>query len=310
MLRVEHQRGVALLTALLVLALASVVAWGLVSNAQRSLAAASAGARGLQARLVARGMEEFALAALARDELLSPGIDHLGEAWAGSLPPLPFDRGFVSARLSDLNGRFNLNSLVRADGSADPLAQQRFERLLLALDLPATLVAPLTDWIDPDTQSLPGGAEDLDYLRATPGYRCPNRPLRDVSELVGLAGLDAETWKRLQPMVSALPRTSVLNLNTAPWPVLAAIVPGIDAAGMERLRPDGQHWSSIDDFRRALGGLSLNLQPGQEGGLGFASGFFLATAEIEIDGAGYRFQSLLERGGAVLAVRWRQRGAD
>lgn len=302
--------GVALLTALLVLALASVLAYGLLENAQRALSAASASARGQQARLMARGLEEFALSALNRDALADPGVDHLGEAWAGMLPPLPFDRGYLRARLVDLDGRLNLNALVREDGSPDPTTQQRLERLLVTLELPAQLKFTITDWIDPDAQALAGGAEDLDYLRERPAWRCPNRALTDPAELLGVRGLDPESWQRLRPFVSTLPRGALLNLNTAPWQVLASIAPGIQADAMERLRPGGVPWRSVDDFRAALGGLNLALAPGQEVGLGVASHFFLATADIELDGAGYQFQSLLERSPGQLSVRWRQRGAE
>lgn len=302
--------GVALLTALLVLALASALAYALLDNAQRALGAASATDRGLQARLMARGLEEFALSALQRDGLMDPGVDHLGEPWAGSLPPLPFDRGFVRARVQDLDGRLNLNALVRDDGTPDPVTQQRFERLLVELALPAELKLTITDWIDPDSQALVGGAEDLDYLRERPAWRCPNRALVDPSELLGVRGLDPATWRRLRPFVATLPRANALNVNTAPWQVLAAVVPGIEADMMERLRPDGRPWRDIAGFRASLADLQLALAPGQEVGLGVGSQFFLATADVELDGAGYQFQALLERSPSGMFVRWRQRGAE
>lgn len=306
----RSQTGVALLTALLVLALASAIAYALLDNAQRALAAATASDRGLQARQMARGLEEFALSALHRDGLADPGVDHLGEPWAGSLPPLPFDRGFVRARLQDLDGRLNLNALVRDDGTPDPVTQTRFERLLVELGLPAELKLTITDWIDPDSQALAGGAEDLDYLRERPAYRCPNRALSDASELLGVRGLDPPVWQRLRPFVATLPRGNPVNLNTAPWQVLAAIVPGIEADMLERLRPGHRPWRSVDDFRAALVDQQLSLATGEEIGLEVSSRFFLATAEVELDGAGYQFQALLERSPTVLAVRWRQRGAE
>lgn len=305
----EQQRGVALLTALLVVALASVIAYGLLQSADRGMTGAQAGARGLQARLVARGLEEFALSALLRDEASSPGIDSLNEAWAGALPPLPFERGFVLAELADLDGKLNVNALVRDDGTPDPLVQKRFVRLFEQQRLPAGLLPAITDWIDPDTLSSSGGAEDPDYLRSTPGQRCPNRQLTDLSELRGVQGLDAESLRLLSRFVTALPRGAPLNLNTAPWEVLDAIVPGIDASKMQTLRPSGAAWRTIEDFRASLTSLNLQLAPGEELNLGFGSSWFVATAVVELDGASYQFQTLLERGPGVLAVRWRQRGA-
>lgn len=305
----RRQRGVALLTALLVVALAAVIAYGLLQSGQRGLHSATAGSRSLQARLVARGLEEFALSALARDLANGGQTDSLSDAWAGTLPPLPFERGFVLTRIQDLDGRFNVNTLLRADGTPDALAQKRFGRLLTQLDLPASVLPALIDWIDSDSLSQPGGAEDVDYLRDDPAWRCPNRPLVDVSELRGLAGLDEAGYRRLAPLVSTLPREHRLNLNTAPVEVLRAIVPELDPDRITQLRPNGGRWQDIDEFRRALATQNLSLPPGEEPGLGFASRWFVATATVELDGAAYPFQALLERAPGVLAVRWRQRGA-
>jgi general secretion pathway protein K len=305
----QHQRGVALLTALLVVALASVIAYGLLQAADRGLTGAQAGARGLQARLVARGLEEFAMSALLRDEAVSPGVDALGEAWAGALPPLPFERGFVLAQLSDLDGKLNINALVREDGSVDPLVQKRFLRLLERQRLPTALLPAMIDWIDADSLSSSGGAEDADYLRLNPAIRCPNRALTDISELSGLNGLDADTQRVLLRWVTAIPRSSPLNLNTAPWEVLDAIIPGLDETKLQALRPTGAAWRTIDDVRGALAALNLSLPQGEELNLGFSSRWFIATATVELDGAAYQFQTLLERAPGVLAVRWRQRGA-
>lgn len=305
----RHQRGVALLTALLVVALASVIAYGLLQAADRGMNSAQAGARGLQARLVARGLEEFALSALLRDEAATPGIDALTDPWAGNLPPLPFERGFVLAQLEDLDGKLNLNALVREDGSPDPLMQKRFQRLLERQRLPASLLPAMIDWIDPDSLSSSGGAEDGDYLRLNPALRTPNRELSDLSELRGLAGLDEEMLRQLSRWVAAVPRGGALNLNTAPWEVLDAIVPGVDPAKLDTLRPAGVVWRSAEDFRLSLRGLNLELPPGEELQLGFASRWFRATATVELDGAAYHFQTLLERAPGVLAIRWRQRGA-
>ena len=77
-----------------------------------------------------QGAEAWAADILRQDLVDSPDSDHLGEQWAIELPPLPVDGGTIVGRLEDLQGRFNLNNLVGADGKENELARRQFERLL------------------------------------------------------------------------------------------------------------------------------------------------------------------------------------
>ncbi|MBK9657525.1 MAG: type II secretion system minor pseudopilin GspK [Rhodanobacteraceae bacterium] len=178
----QGQRGVALLLALLIVALAAMIATRLFTLTGTGISRSESQARLEDAYLLSQGMEDFALALLKRDLDLGDGIDTRNDSWARPLPPLPVPGGRVGGALSDLDGRFNLNTLVR-NGARDPVAQARFARLLAALDLEPALLDAVTDWIDVDNQPSPQGAEDLDYLRADPPYRAANRPFVHVSEL-------------------------------------------------------------------------------------------------------------------------------
>lgn len=233
----SRQRGVALITVLLVVALVSVVCTGLVLRQQ--LAIRSTGNQFLvrQAQYYAEGGELLAKAILQRD--LREGdprqpLDHLGEPWANPKLNFPLDEGGeLHLRIVDLSGRFNLNSLA-AGGEATQIAQQRLRRLLGQLQLPLDYAERLQDWLDQDQDSQgAGGAEDGQYLLLQPPYRTGPGLIREVSELRLLLGMKEAEYRRLLPFVSALPLAAELNVNTASAPVLASLDDGIAPQAVE-----------------------------------------------------------------------------
>ena len=119
---------------------------------------------------VALGAEAWAADILKRDAQDSQ-TDHLGETWAQSLPPLPIDEGVgtVEGRLEDMQGRFNLNNLVFADGTTNEKAVKQLERILAMLELEPGWATAIADWIDSDIQpGFPDGAEDTVYTGLEP----------------------------------------------------------------------------------------------------------------------------------------------
>lgn len=225
----HRQRGVAILTAMLVVTVGTILAVNLMWESQldqRRTAAALAADQGL---MYAQGAEAWAADILRQDLVDSPDSDHLGEEWAIELPPLPVDGGVISGRLEDLQGRFNLNNLVAPDGAEDELARLQFERLLATLEIDPTLAGAVIDWIDPDIEiRFPTGGEDAAYASTDPPYRTPNSMVTSPSELMAVAGFDAETYARLAPYVTALPSGTTINVNTASEVVLASLSDDID----------------------------------------------------------------------------------
>ena len=69
------------------------------------------------------------------------------------MPAFPVEDGFVSGRLLDESGKFNLNNLLKADGSVDDSARRWFEKLLQRVGLPAELSQAVIDWQDADDET-------------------------------------------------------------------------------------------------------------------------------------------------------------
>ena len=108
-----RQRGVALITAVLVVAIGTMIAVNLMWRGTLDLRRAEAALAADQGLLYVQGAEAWAADILRQDLVDSPDSDNLGEVWAIELPALPVDGGTITGKLEDLQGRFNLNNLDR-----------------------------------------------------------------------------------------------------------------------------------------------------------------------------------------------------
>lgn len=310
MKRLARQRGVALLIALLVVALATVLIAGLLDRAELSLARTRNALRAEQADEYALGMEAYAVRVLQRDAEEGSPFDARGDMWSIPLPPTPVPGGTISASMTDLNGCFNLNNLM-PDAPLHGLWKTRFTRLLQVLRIDVTLVATIEDWLDANQQPSDGGAEDNAYLALDPPYRTANRTFAHVSELRLLRGVTSETYAALAPHVCALPIGSQLNLNTADVEVLRSLDVNITEEMAKRLWSDGR--ARYTDINQALAQFGEEHPPATErAGLVVTSRYFLARSFIVLDGLPFTRLSVLDRGGSGSRpqVLTRSAGAD
>jgi len=252
------ERGAALLTVLLLVAVISVMAASALERLRLSTRLA-ANAVALDA---ARGYAYAAetLATTRVTSLLSQARDRvaLTGGWSGRPFGLPIPGGSATARVTDGGNCFNLNSLVlRApDGSyaVNIESLQQLQRLARLLRVPDgdRVAAAAADWIDSDDSPLSGGAEDSDYR----GYRTAGVLMADVSELRAVRGVTPEVYRTLRPYLCTLPlaQRNVFNVNTLlpeQAPLLAMLVGeslSIEAAQGVLLRRPPNGWSSVDQM--------------------------------------------------------------
>lgn len=218
------REGIALLTALIVLAITSALAYALSADTGLAIRRTAGSASQEQAREIAAATEALA-ASLLKEALEDPNAAlHGAQRWARPYGPVEIIPGYLmEARLDDLQGRLNLNGLVNADGRPNELARRTFERLLQNVDLEPQWAPKIIDWIDTDDQPLDGGAEASRYSGLLPGYRPANRTITSTSELLALEGFDLARYRRLEPHIAALPRDAGLNLCNATGPLLDAL---------------------------------------------------------------------------------------
>src|SRR5688500_9076865 len=115
----SYQRGVAMITAILIVALATILAVHVGYQAfldQRRTVTTLAMDQGYQ---VAMGAEAWVADVLQKDARQSSKSDDYTEEWAMRLPPLPVDGGEIMGQVDDMQARFNLNSLVKFDSTTN-----------------------------------------------------------------------------------------------------------------------------------------------------------------------------------------------
>jgi len=222
-----RQRGVALITAVLIVALATMLAVKIGFDAYLDYRRAAGVYAFDQSFEVALGAEAWAADILQSDFNADKTRTHLQQKWATPLPPLPIDDGEIVGRLDDLQGRFNLNNL-RMPAAADEATRKRhladaqqFKRLLELLQIEPMWADRIVDWIDDDNvETFPDGMEDNGYSGLSPPYLAANMAITRVSELLAIKDFGLERYRKLEPYVSALPAGARINVCTAPGAVL------------------------------------------------------------------------------------------
>lgn len=287
----NKQQGVALITVLLVVAMAMVLAVAMVKSQQSLLRRSSSVFSQDQAYLYTLGAESFAKSILQddkdKDKNKTTPQDTLAETWAKKIPAFPVEGGFVQAQIEDLQGRFNVN-MIWQNEQVDMAAVAVYQRLLVALDISPMLVSPVIDWLDPD--NLPydsDGAEEDWYLRLKPAYRAANHVFVSIEELALLRGYTPEIVAKLRPYLSALPAKTTININTAADVVLVSLADNLTlnmAKDIVSKRPK-EGYGSVDNFLQLseFANLSQEEQQKIRKLIGVNSAFFSVLAESEID---------------------------
>jgi general secretion pathway protein K len=285
MKRRDEQSGVAVFTAILVVAIGTIIAVNLMWDSTLDQRRTESAVMSEQGLLYVQGAEAWAADILRQDLVDSPDSDSFADAWAFELPPLPIEGGVIVGRLEDLQGRFNLNNLVDPQGAEDELAVQQFERLLSSLGLDPRIAGYTVDWLDPDGElRFPDGAEDAVYAALDPPYRT-------ATELMAVTGMDQESFQLLEPYVTALPQGTKLNVNTASDVVLASLSDDIDismAGSLVSERAEG----AFPDIEATFGGL---IEADVFGTIDGVSEHFLFTATVTMGSTQTTMRSVLQR---------------
>ncbi len=290
-----RQAGVALITALLITVLATIVAVSMASKQHLDMRRTANVVEFDQAYLFSLGVETWAREILARDRRDNM-VDHPGESWSTILPPIEVERALVSGWIEDLQGRFNLNNLVDAAGAPREAEVIRFRRLLGALSIDERLVEAVIDWIDPGADPrFPDGAEDDTYMAMNPPYRAANSPMVHPSELLLVKGFTPEIFEIIRPHVHTLPDMTTININTATAPVLMAVVEELTESEAGQLIEDrgDEGYQSIEDFMAhpVMAERQLNIA-----GIGVASGYFMINGNVRFGRNQVNLHSLVFRG--------------
>ncbi len=319
--RVAAQAGVAIISVLLVITLATLIVSGLfwrehvtVRSVENRLALA-------QMRWIETAVLDWASVVLRVDRNSTGSVDHLGELWATPVAETVLDetvtggarisdegsKARLAGQMFDAQARMNLNNLV-IDGLPSAVNREAFERLLAIVGRPESLAGVLQARLQ------------RAYPPLLQGRRAPASalPLLKLADLRSVPGFDETTVAALEPFVIFLPKRvrlgtgeivtegSKVNVNTAPPEVLAAEIGDIDLQSARRFVEGVRQrtfFASLDVARSRFDGspvLPANL-------LSVGSDFFLVRGMVRFGRVESQSEALLYRGASRVELIWQHR---
>lgn len=258
----KHQTGVALLAALVLIMALVFILGNIFYRHQIDISQTSQALFRDQALLLAISGENWARQMLDDD---NKSVDDFGELWAQAIPAMPVDGGMINGCISDLQGRFNLNSLeaykknndltgaLASNNVSEPVI---WNHLLALLEIPVYpgRVETIIDWIDGDSNLVgSSGAEQDDYAAMMPPRMSADQMMVEPSELASVMGYEIFEVQALMPWITALPKVTTININTASDELLTAMGGDLDTQFRDAVlayRPfkdESEFWSVVDD---------------------------------------------------------------
>ena len=288
----KRQRGLAAVTALLIVAIAASTAALMLSQQSAMLDQSSMVVARAQADTYAQAGVDWARGILAEDGRKG-NLDTLDEPWAQPIAALPVERAVVSGVVVDEQGKFNLNNLGPGRTRAD---EDTFQTLLQQLGLPTTLRFAVQDWIDADADlGDSSSGEDAYYLSLARPYRAANQRMVHVDELYRIRGFDAATVAKLRPFVTALPEHTRINVNTASDQVLHAVLGDVAPERLAQLlaKRAAHPFQTVEAFARESDALVGGTAP--RDALDVGSQYFAVRVQVAQDDVQLASDALLQR---------------
>ena len=310
---IKQQQGIALITILVMVALATILA---ATIAKRQAATAESTAylmRQNQSLIYAKSAEAFFSELLVDDAENAAEVDHLQETWAQPMPAFPVEDGYVSGIIQDESGKFNLNSLVTAEGTVNENAKVWFELILKRAGLPAQLSEAVIDW--QDENEIPSGSmgAESNYYQGLPNAALPpNAKFHSVEELKLIRGFEENKYKLIESYLSAAPmQDSTVNINTASAFLLASMDEKLDVSAVQQLLDQRQanleHFSNVSELwaLEPFAQVEAAKRNVFNSLLGVQSNYFKAQIEVVLSERKRQFSSELVRRDKQIYVAYR-----
>ncbi|HYD96441.1 MAG TPA: type II secretion system minor pseudopilin GspK [Noviherbaspirillum sp.] len=305
----SRQRGVAVITALLLTTLAVTIVASLFWQQQVQVRSIENQRLQLQKQWILRGALDWTRLILREDFRTKKTVDHLGEPWAVPLAETRLDQyvdkdsasdapdAALSGGIVDAQARFNLRNLIQ-NGNVNAGELAAFTTLLTLLQVNPQL-APATAALMQSAQPKPvsGSGTGTPPAPAAPAAPADNAAplpmdIQHVDDLLAVPGFTPEILAKIRDYVIVLPKATKINVNTAPAEVIAAKIATLslsDASALVAARRN-RFFERNEDLRPFLPRAELNLD-----GIDYKTGYFLVNGNVRMNRAGMEMQALLSR---------------
>lgn len=302
-IRPARQRGVAVITALLLTALAITVVASLFWQQQVQVRSMENQRLRLQTQWAMRGMVDFARFWLRQD---NPMLTALDGVWATPIEEARLDDyvdrekvdtekfdATVSGRALDAQARFNITNLVDATGTINPKQVLAYQRLLSNMKLDSGLAQATADAVLRAKPKPRSSGSDGKTPAATPASGGSSEPVAftQVEDLLAVPGYTPQMIEQLRDVVIILPELTPINVNTAPAEVLAAVtMMSLSEASALTLSNPRKKFVDFANFKNNING---NVIEGVE--LDVKSRYFLTVIRVRLDRAALDAVALVNR---------------
>ena len=304
------QRGVAVVTALLLTTLAVTIVASLFWQQQLQVRSIENQRLQLQKQWVLRGALDWARLILREDGRNSK-IDELNEPWAIPLAPTRLDQyvesatasggagsAVLSGSIQDAQGRFNLTNLIDLSDLAkqegiNQSALEAFARLLTSLRQDPALAKLIAQHMVAAARASLNSQADV------------VRPISFVQldDLLAVPGCTPQMINAIRSQTVILPAATPLNINTASPEVLAARVPGLSLADASAVANSRRQtaFQAVADLANRLPDQAKSLD---DGSLSVTSNYFLVNGAVTIRSAKLEIEALVERQPTATRLLW------
>ncbi|HTJ96731.1 MAG TPA: type II secretion system minor pseudopilin GspK [Rhodocyclaceae bacterium] len=295
--RPSAQSGVAVVTALLLTALAVTLVAGVFWQQQVQLRVLENQRLHGELERSLLGQLDWAAAILNADAKRVNNVDYLGQSWSQPLLNSHIEAesdAVVSRRIIDAQSRYNLTNLS-GDGGVNKAELATFQRLLRNLQLSPALAVSIAEYLRKPSEALPPDVRSGGVL-----------PLLHVDDLLAIPGVTPAAVERMRDFVVVLPVPTPVNLNTASLEVLSACFESMTQADASFLIASraAAYFRDAADFSARLGG-NKNVSAGSNAKpVGFSSNYFLVDSQVRIGRAVGSTLSLLKRESNLSTVLW------
>ncbi|OZI33832.1 general secretion pathway protein GspK [Bordetella genomosp. 10] len=297
-LRHGRERGMAVVSALIVVAVVAALTSGLFMRQTAAVRQVENEQSRAQARWLLLGGLDWARL-VVRESLRREATVHAGQLWTVPVQDTRLERpgdarvAVFSGYIEDEQGKFNLYNVAR-NGLILPDQARILQRLLTALgdrdDLARTLAQRVALTQPAKAVTGPDGA----IVSQSAPARAPTP--RGLDDLLGATALAPAFRRDLERTLTYLPATTTVNVNTAPPEVLVALMPDMTLAQARVLageRERGAWFNDAADFGNRLAGLGVATAPA---GIGATSAWFAATGTVVYERAHLVMRALIQSG--------------
>lgn len=301
-----RQRGVAVITALLLTTLAVAIVASLFWQQQVQVRSMENQRLHLQTKWILLGALDFSRLVLQQDAFSNKATS-LDGIWATPVEETRLDQyierervegesfdATVSGHIIDAQSRYNLTNLSK-DRKINGDHVLMFKHLLQNLQLDPGLATKVAQQVQNTQSPAPEGSQMVGAKEKKANATGPIAMMQ-VEDLLAIPGVSQQVVEKLRKFVVVLPEPAPVNVNTAPAEVLAMLAPELtmaDANVLVERRKRGGHYQDKASFvvQAQAGGSKTLVQDSYD----TASNFFLVSSKVKLDRAALDSEALMHR---------------